>query len=518
MRVNILNKISLKKLVTVSTGVAIAITAISIVILSGGSTKVHAANMSDFDPGYIISDSIFYNASTMSTTTIQNFLNSEVGTCDTNGTQPASDKNRSDLTHAQYAALKGWSAPPYTCIKDYSTTTSQESADAYCNGYTQSTQTAAQIIYGVAQSCGINPQVLIVLLQKEQGLITDSWPLASQYSTATGYACPDSEGCSTDPNYGGLFNQLYLAARQFKKYQANPSSYSYVASRNNTILWNPNTSCGSSTVYIQNQATAGLYNYTPYRPNQAALNAGYGSGDSCSSYGNRNFWEYFTDWFGNTQQSFVSIDSPRWMQLKTNTNKIHYPTGVMVGPELSAGAQALFVDKVLIGSVWYARTTWDKTNNNTDVISSDDLEEIPITAITPKWVSIPSGTTKVDAIREKNYESIDKWTATQVVDTMTVNGVAYYRTAFEHDQNTTRVIPVSATEDFKFYDFITPRVMITNKATQKINVQTGEVSASIPKDTAIFMNRRITIGGIIYAQAKSDNGTLYAISAHDLDG
>ena len=56
-------------------------------------------------------------------------------------------------------------------------------------------------------------------------------------------------------------------------------------------------------VYIQNQATAGLYNYTPYRPNQAALDAGYGTGDSCSAYGNRNFWLYFTDWFGSTQHA-----------------------------------------------------------------------------------------------------------------------------------------------------------------------------------------------------------------------
>jgi hypothetical protein len=55
-------------------------------------------------------------------------------------------------------------------------------------------------------------------------------------------------------------------------------------------------------VLIQNQATAGLYNYTPYQPNAAALAAGYGTGDSCSAYGNRNFWLYFRDWFGPTTQ------------------------------------------------------------------------------------------------------------------------------------------------------------------------------------------------------------------------
>jgi len=50
---------------------------------------------------------------------------------------------------------------------------------------------------------------------------------------------------------------------------------------------------------LQNQATAGLYNYTPYQPNQAALNNLYGSGDACSAYGNRNFWRIYIDWFGS---------------------------------------------------------------------------------------------------------------------------------------------------------------------------------------------------------------------------
>ena len=69
----------------------------------------------------------------------------------------------------------------------------------------------------------------------------------------------------------------------------------------NNVRYNPNASCGSSPVYIANQATAGLYNYTPYQPNAAALAAGAGSGDYCSAYGNRNFWIYFTNWFGSTQ-------------------------------------------------------------------------------------------------------------------------------------------------------------------------------------------------------------------------
>ena len=48
-------------------------------------------------------------------------------------------------------------------------------------------ETAAHIIYQAAQDYKINPQVLIVLLQKEQGLITDSWPNSRQYRSETGY-------------------------------------------------------------------------------------------------------------------------------------------------------------------------------------------------------------------------------------------------------------------------------------------------------------------------------------------
>jgi hypothetical protein len=251
-----------------------------------------AANPADFQAGRIIDDQVFFDPNGLSISEIQTFLSSKVPVCDTNGTQPYAG-----TTRAAYGTSRGY-PPPYTCLKDYVSQTVPKSADSYCQGYPPAYKTAAELIHGVAQSCGINPRVLIVLLQKEQGLVTDDWPWSIQYRSATGYGCPDTAAC--DSEYYGFFNQLYHAARQFKRYAALNSEYTYQAYRNNFIQWNPNASCGGSTVYIQNLATSGLYNYTPYRPNQAALNAGYGTGDSCSSYGNRNFWLYYTDWFGNT--------------------------------------------------------------------------------------------------------------------------------------------------------------------------------------------------------------------------
>ena len=52
---------------------------------------------------------------------------------------------------------------------------------------------ASSIIARVAKACTISPRVLLVLLQKEQSLLTA--PSASGYQKATGYACPDTAAC-----------------------------------------------------------------------------------------------------------------------------------------------------------------------------------------------------------------------------------------------------------------------------------------------------------------------------------
>lgn len=63
-------------------------------------------------------------------------------------------------------------------------------------------------------------------------------------------------------------------------------------------------------MYLESFGTSALYNYTPYQPNQAALNNMYGSGDGCSAYGNRNFWRIFNDWFGRSTYDCRSGEQP----------------------------------------------------------------------------------------------------------------------------------------------------------------------------------------------------------------
>jgi hypothetical protein len=194
----------------------------------------------------------------------------------------------------------------YTCLKDWRDTSRTTAADAMCGPYTGATdERASRIIYKVAQACGINPQVILATLQKEQGLVTHTWPSDWRYRIAMGQGCPDTAACDT--RYYGFFNQVYGAAWQFKRY-ANPPGTSryftwYAPGNTWNIQYNPASSCGSSPVFVANQATADLYYYTPYQPNAAALAAGTGTGDDCSAYGNRNFYHYFTEWFGTVRGS-----------------------------------------------------------------------------------------------------------------------------------------------------------------------------------------------------------------------
>jgi len=254
-------------------------------------TGIAKATLDGFSAGNIISDAVFTNKSTMTEAQIQSFFNGKVPKC---------------------VVGKDENGKPYVCLKDYRISSVNRPADSYCSGYKGApNETAARIIYKVAQACNINPQVLIVMLQKEQGLVTHVWPSAWRYDSALGQGCPDTAPC--DPNFVGFFHQIYGAARQMQIYMEGKWFTWYAPGKTWGIQWHPNASCGRGNVYVANKATSALYYYTPYQPNAAAMRAGYGEGDACSSYGNRNFYNYFTDWFGSTQpkpqEPKPSIDS-----------------------------------------------------------------------------------------------------------------------------------------------------------------------------------------------------------------
>jgi LysM repeat protein len=232
---------------------------------------------SAFDPGLIISDSVFFDFGTMSVDQIQDFLDSRVSDCRAEPDGPA-------------------------CLKDYvMDTPATQATEGRCEAIpARSNSTAAQIIHDVANACGINPEVLIVTLQKEQGLVTSTKPTPYMYRAAMGYGCPDSDPGICGKVYVGLFNQIYRGASQLQWYGNPEGSFTWLRpGRTVNVRYSPRSSCGTKSFELKSQATANLYYYTPYTPNNAALNNLYGTGDSCSAYGNRNFWRFFHDWFGS---------------------------------------------------------------------------------------------------------------------------------------------------------------------------------------------------------------------------
>ena len=259
-------------------------TAIAVITLLAvfGLTKINEAKAlsgSSFDPGLIISDSVFFDFGTMSVDEIQRFLESQVPVC-----------------------KSGPTGMP--CLRNYKADTPEKAADvgkcAYMPAQTQIS--AAQIIYNISRACGINPRVLLVTLQKEQGLVQASIPSPYMYRAAMGYGCPDSDPGICGKVWTGLFNQLYKAAGQFQWYGDPNGSFTYLRpGRQISIDYNEvkSKNCGKKTFLLKSQATANLYYYTPYTPNDAALNNLRGAGDTCSAYGNRNFWRFYWDWFGS---------------------------------------------------------------------------------------------------------------------------------------------------------------------------------------------------------------------------
>ena len=120
-----------------------------------GATDSMAASSSDFTPGRLISDQVFFDSSSMTAGQIQTFLTQRGSGC-ISGT--------------------------VKCIKDYTETTVTRAAESgLCATYPGAAgESAATIIYKVANACGVNPRVLLVTLEKEQGLITTKSPTAGK--------------------------------------------------------------------------------------------------------------------------------------------------------------------------------------------------------------------------------------------------------------------------------------------------------------------------------------------------
>ncbi|MEQ1735966.1 MAG: hypothetical protein ABL886_06145, partial [Rhodoglobus sp.] len=346
----------------------VAVAALAAAGLTGAVTPTaSAADLGQFRPGNIISDEVFFNSGAMTEAQIQAFLVSKVPVCATGA----------------------------SCLMNTTQTTYSRPADAMCAAYTGApNEPVARIIYKVAQACGINPQVILVTLQKEQGLVTKSSPTLGAWQWAMGYACPDTAPC--DSQYAWFYNQVYKGAWQLKRYGNPPGSSLYftwypVGGYAN-IAYHPDTGrCGYGSVFIENKATAALYYYTPYQPNAAALAAGYSaSSNTCSSYGNRNFFSYFTDWFGATYAQGPTRIAEKHAALGGASGALGAPTsGYIDIPANGGGVGQAFAG----GSIYWSspRGAWAVTSPYRDLYFVQGGSAGPWGWPSTDRISIPGG-------------------------------------------------------------------------------------------------------------------------------
>ncbi len=202
-------------------------------------------------------------------------------------------------------------------------------------------RTAAELIYDASKKTGLNPQVILVILEKEQSLITgkfDDATLQRRLDRALGFGCPDYEGCGDI--FLGFYRQMYgtfdssgsrwLGAatslmRSFntevdgKRVGRGPGVDAQnrtfgrpvvKTSRKGDTITFDNTLGGfdgvkaNQTVTLSNYATAALYRYTPHVFN-----------------GNYNFWRLYHTWFKYSNGTVIKLQKDDTLYVIDNGSK-----------------------------------------------------------------------------------------------------------------------------------------------------------------------------------------------------
>ena len=178
-----------------------------------------AATAPPFVPELVISDDVFRASSSLSASDIQAFLERYTGVLDTTLAPRHSDGTM---------------------------------------------QPVSLLIAEVSAEFNVNPKVLLVMLQKEQSLITKTAPSQTTLDWALGFGCYDGSTPETrDPKYKGLGNQIWYAARALDAY----AETSWVPGQKRTVCVNCVTASPAILNYefvARNLATYKLYVYTPH--------------------------------------------------------------------------------------------------------------------------------------------------------------------------------------------------------------------------------------------------------------
>lgn len=134
---------------------------------------------------------------------------------------------------------------------------------------------AADIIYDASREYKINPKYVLVMLQKEQSLVSDPDPSERQLDFATGYSVCDSCSFTEEKvlKYKGFGKQVDAAAGIMRWYYDHVKTEGWIKQ--------PLASYAIDGIEVNpsNYATGFLYTYTPHIE------------------GNKNFWKLWQNWF-----------------------------------------------------------------------------------------------------------------------------------------------------------------------------------------------------------------------------
>lgn len=477
-----------------------------------GNEGVMAADLSKFDPGYIISDYQMTNYNSMSEAEIQAFLTKK---------NPCGNTSYSEylILKEKYPTITWhFENGHFVCLSE----------ELFGEGtVVGSGETAAHIIWQAAQDYRINPQVLIVLLEKEQGLITDDFPNSVQYRSATGYGCPDTAACET--KYYGFKNQVRNAAALFRTVL--DGGWTNYPLGNNYIQYNPNAACRGSVVNIRNLATSALYRYTPYQPNAGALAAGYGTA-YCGEYGNRNFYLYFEDWFGNitVEREWQKMMAPRVMKVQKETmnidpmeNRIYEDQPAILGNKYYFTSK---VDVVWGGKQEVCLRTYADTINNVDrcIIMSrmgDEGSLYDVEEIEPKKFNVLRDTNKYDLKTGEKVQEIktESYPKIKFVAKTIYNGKVYYQTEHDSVNGLEYFIPGEDVEAIVFKDFMYPRNMKTMESVEYVDLETGNSCKKVNAGHIVkFVSKVEDNEGLVYYRDEVDaeNMSACVIKASDV--
>jgi len=207
-------------------------------------------------------------------------------------------------------------------------------------------RTAAELIWDAARQSGLNPQVILVTLNKEQGLITAANNFAPDrlqkaLDRAMGFDCPDATGCGN--LFPGFYHQIfgnydsdnnrYLGAAKSLMRSFNapngrgpsvngaPAQVGQSISIDNT-QGEPYNAPASQMVTMENKATAALYRFTPHVFN-----------------GNYNFWRYFNSWFRYPNGTLVAIGNNPAIYIIQNGTKQLVPSFVAAARNLNLASK-----------------------------------------------------------------------------------------------------------------------------------------------------------------------------------